>query len=83
MDIQITATTCANPALFAFVVRAELLKLFPNAKLNIRPLPAPPHRRLQTVQVEAGVSFLAELLPDILDAIRDDLASPEPVYGRG
>ena len=80
MIVTVTATTCADPARFAFIIRNEILSARPEAVVNVRPIAAPDARRFQTIETDAEGSFLRELLPDVLDAIRDELNTGEPGY---
>ncbi|WP_421936344.1 hypothetical protein [Phenylobacterium sp.] len=80
MKIHITATTCANPALFAHIIRSEILAALPGADVSVRPIFAPAARRVQMIDVGPEGAFLVELLPAVLDLVRSDLADEVSIF---
>lgn len=51
MQINITASTCAPPAMYAAEIMANIRDVLPDAIVNVRPIPAPASRQFQTVEV--------------------------------
>ena len=80
MQIHLTATTAAHPAQFAFVIRREILAALPSAEVHVRAVPAPLATRLHTIETDEEAAFMREALPDLLELVRDDLASDMPVF---
>ena len=73
MRVSITATTCASPSAFAVALRGAILSARSDIDLSIRAVWAPDERRFQVIEVAEEGDFLRELLPIILDALRDEL----------
>lgn len=79
MEVHITATTSVDPALFAFIIRRELVSARPDAVVTVRPIRAPRGRRFHTIETDGQGAFLRDDIGDWLNFIRDDLESDDPI----